>query len=423
MGKHFHGSVVSSRYIRNGLAILALGYRRLHPCNPCNPWLILLCLVTCLQSANAITNTITFSLVRFQQGPATNRHVLITPLQLTPETNQIAVYDRLSFITDTNGLIVITNKMAGLYQVDIQAPPDKTTFAILVSTNNGSFSADTLQVAMPRTVSRPQDYPYSAQASDARYLKLASSVDGLLTNNFSGTITASGFSAGTISSITNRADYFFGDGSGLTRLSGVGGGTQFTNGNGAGTSLTNFNNLTATGTVTAAKLTVAGISDFLTNKNGSFSVQTADSPGLSSAILTPSGFTGDGNRLTNIPITSIVSPGQIITNHNASAVTLSSTVTATAFVGDGAGLSNVPFSRSQPWTPLICVLQGDSVTANNANYSTWLTNVFGWQFAWHTNSAVPGAWMVNAYNVWTNSIKPLVPTNGSGTSMLWCCYI
>lgn len=207
-----------------GARLSAIGSRRSHPCNPCNPWLILVFLVTCLQSADAITNTITFPITSFAQSAATNRPVLITPLQLTPATNQIASYDRLRLFSDTNGLITITNMMAGLYQVDIQAPPDKTTFAILVPTTTGTYSADTLQVAMPRTVNRPQDYPYSAQASDARYYRLVGAPGGLLTNNYPDTITAGGFDGGTFtgSNFVATAGFagFSGDGSGLTNILG-----------------------------------------------------------------------------------------------------------------------------------------------------------------------------------------------------------
>jgi len=114
------------------------------------------------------SSTVSFNLVQFPTTPATNRLVIITPIQLTPATNQVATYDRLAYNSGTNGQFTITNLIPGLYQVSIQAPPDTTTFAILAPTN-GTVSADTLIVSFPKTVARPQDYSYSASASDARY--------------------------------------------------------------------------------------------------------------------------------------------------------------------------------------------------------------------------------------------------------------
>jgi hypothetical protein len=58
-------------------------------------------------------------------------------------------------------------------------------------------------------------------------------------------------------------------------------------------------------------------------------------------------FTGSGAGLTSIPMTGIVQPGLILTNGNSGAVTFSNTVTVDAghqFSGSGAGLTSIPGS-------------------------------------------------------------------------------
>ena len=126
--------------------------------------------LTCLISLTSLISLPAFSEnVTFSNPAATNRLVILTPLQLTPGPGQSAVYDRQTFTTDTNGCFTVTNMTAGTWQVAVQAPPDLTTFAILVSTNADSVTMDKISIAMPRTVTHPQDYSYSASASDARY--------------------------------------------------------------------------------------------------------------------------------------------------------------------------------------------------------------------------------------------------------------
>ncbi len=111
-----------------------------------------------------------FSLVNLGVQPATNRSVIITPIILEPGPGQVAVYDRVLRNTGLSGKFYLTNLMVGMYRVTVQTPPDTTTYAIAVTTNDvGRVSADKMLVAMPTAVVRPQDYPYSAQASDRRY--------------------------------------------------------------------------------------------------------------------------------------------------------------------------------------------------------------------------------------------------------------
>jgi hypothetical protein len=109
--------------------------------------------------------------VFYYNPAATNRSILCTPLQTQDPQGTSPLYDRVRGTISTNGYFWYTNMGPGLWQVTVQAPPDPTTFAILVPDEAGVFSMDALIVAFPKTVNRPQDYSYSAAASDKRYAR------------------------------------------------------------------------------------------------------------------------------------------------------------------------------------------------------------------------------------------------------------
>lgn len=103
---------------------------------------------------------------------AAGRKVILTPLALFPAPSQVAVYDRLSATNGTDGTLTVSNLTAGLWQADLLGPPDRTRLCIGVEhngTGGALVDASTIGRATPESVRRPQDYAYSAQASDARY--------------------------------------------------------------------------------------------------------------------------------------------------------------------------------------------------------------------------------------------------------------
>jgi hypothetical protein len=121
-------------------------------------------------SARAAT-TIQFNVPALTGIGVTNRSMLITPIALFPDDpTQTPAYDRQRFTTDTNGMIGVSNMMNGLYQCDVQRPPDATRFYIQF-TNAGAFAQAGMWVVVPgaETISPPHSVAYSAQASDARY--------------------------------------------------------------------------------------------------------------------------------------------------------------------------------------------------------------------------------------------------------------
>lgn len=91
-------------------------------------------------------------------------------------------------------------------------------------------------------------------------------------------------------------------------------------------------NITATNTITGAtvtanKIMLTGVNDFLTNSGSSFSVQTDDSPGQTSTILTPTGFVGNGSGLSNV-VASHVS-GTLTNDTTGNAATATTATSAT----------------------------------------------------------------------------------------------
>ena len=103
---------------------------------------------------------------------ATNRSVVVTPLALYPATNHVVAYDRVKFTTGTNGSFTVSNMTAGLYQMEVKAPPDKTLFSFVVATNGTGgavVNVSTILVAATNATCPAQNTAYSMAASDARY--------------------------------------------------------------------------------------------------------------------------------------------------------------------------------------------------------------------------------------------------------------
>jgi hypothetical protein len=131
-------------------------------------------LLRVFESPRCQADDVQFALSGFTSGAATNRQVLVTPLALYPPADQAVTYDPVLCGSGSSGAFIISNMIRGLYRADIQAPPARTSFAFFVETNGTGgplVSVDRLQRATPAEVRTPQDYAFSAQASDARYIK------------------------------------------------------------------------------------------------------------------------------------------------------------------------------------------------------------------------------------------------------------
>lgn len=122
-----------------------------------------------LLSALAVSAAdVVFNLRDLTSGAVANRKVLIAPSWLNP-SNAIGALDKWMYRSDTNGSFTITNMVPGIYNCEIQSPPARTPFSILVVDTNATLAAhDLLIVATNRTES-PDSYAWSTTASDARY--------------------------------------------------------------------------------------------------------------------------------------------------------------------------------------------------------------------------------------------------------------
>ena len=373
----------------------------------------LLAIAYCLICLTAPAADLTLNLTHFTQTALTNRAVLIIPVQLTPAAGQIAAYDRTAYTSGTNGLITITNMMAGLYQVEIQAPPTKTSFAILFPTNTtGTFRADSLQVAMPRLVLRPQDYSYSSQASDVRYSPggtiiaalgytttnavtaiLAASplngtnITGTLTNATTGSAASGWPIQWPASSITNStwvtaaitnglASQAYATNAAYAATNGLGAAAfkalNFFDAAGAATAATNgypWTNVTvASATVAASGWPTQWPASSITNSTWLTPATAASQIGTSNLLSTSSPLNGTNltGSLTNstagragsILIQNVVTPSQILTNGNAATATFNNDVTLAGgdadlsvggiIAGNGSGLTNISQTAIAP---------------------------------------------------------------------------
>ena len=115
---------------------------------------------------------------------ATNRSVVVTPVALYPVAGQVAAYDRVKFVTGTNGSFTVSNMTAGLYQAEIKAPPDRTVCSFVVATNGTGgalVNVSTILVAATNATCPAQSVAYSMSASDARYTGIGSVRGGIAT--------------------------------------------------------------------------------------------------------------------------------------------------------------------------------------------------------------------------------------------------
>jgi hypothetical protein len=115
--------------------------------------------------------TVDFNLYNMLTGPTTNRPVLVIPKALVPPAGHVATFDIIPTNTDGNGFFALTNLIQGLYQVNVEAPPQLTSFWILVPTNGAvTYSADAILVVPTNAVAPGQTVAWSSLASDSRYI-------------------------------------------------------------------------------------------------------------------------------------------------------------------------------------------------------------------------------------------------------------
>ena len=123
-----------------------------------------------VNSASALD--VTFNVGDWQQNNVTNRTVIITPVAktLAPPIPLLPAYDRLKTNSSADGSFTNRGMVQGEYRVDIQAPPDLTTFYIYVPINASyATNAYTMQVLPTNQVALGTGFAYSSTASDARY--------------------------------------------------------------------------------------------------------------------------------------------------------------------------------------------------------------------------------------------------------------
>jgi hypothetical protein len=103
-------------------------------------------------------------------APAAERNVVLTPLQ-AQGANEIPVMDKMQTNTDQNGNVWVT-LMPGVYQTAVRPAWGQvgvTEFYFYVDPSNAVQNAFTNLLTATNNTYPPNQYAYSAQASDARY--------------------------------------------------------------------------------------------------------------------------------------------------------------------------------------------------------------------------------------------------------------
>ena len=118
-------------------------------------------------------------------SPATNRNVILTPLQAMG-SNAVPVMDKIQGTTDGNGNW-LPALMPGVYQAQVRpawGQVGTTEFYFYVDPSNAVQSAYTNLLTGTNITWPPNQYAYSAQASDARYVTQTQYQGAISANEF-----------------------------------------------------------------------------------------------------------------------------------------------------------------------------------------------------------------------------------------------
>ena len=119
-----------------------------------------------LQVASAAT--VLFDLHDFTTTATAHRKVIISPVGVTLNGTQIIHADSLLRTSDTYGQIWISNCVPGVYNVEITAPPRRSSFNVTVPETNGVLNA--AQLVSVGTNAAAGGQAYSMATSDTRFV-------------------------------------------------------------------------------------------------------------------------------------------------------------------------------------------------------------------------------------------------------------
>ena len=155
-------------------------------------------------------------------NPAAGRDVVLTPLQ-AQGANEIPVLDKIQTNTDQNGNVWLT-LMPGVYQTDVRPAWGQvgvTEFYFYVDPSNAVQSAFTNLLTATNNTYPPNNYAYSAQASDARYAMLPVTSNDIASVNAGQIVPPLGSGTGILTNVvaTNTAGVVLNLGAGAAFVS------------------------------------------------------------------------------------------------------------------------------------------------------------------------------------------------------------
>lgn len=128
--------------------------------------------------------TVQFFLGDFIGNAVANRNVQVLNVSLPGVNgNQTVINNIGTFTTDGSGFFGLTNVAPGLYVINVMAPPQRTSFQVLVTaTNLGVVNANTILAAASTATFPSASVAWAAAVSDARYARNSNSLGTLSAN-------------------------------------------------------------------------------------------------------------------------------------------------------------------------------------------------------------------------------------------------
>jgi hypothetical protein len=133
--------------------------------------------------------------------PSPNRNVLITPTGASVSGTKIIQSDPKRYTTDSSGQFYTTN-VAGVYDIEVMAPPRRTAFSITVPDTNGLINAS--DIITVSTNQSPVGQAYSMSSSDIRFLQRSN--DWSWNHRFYGTLSITSIVGNVDATVENWAD-------------------------------------------------------------------------------------------------------------------------------------------------------------------------------------------------------------------------
>ncbi len=136
-------------------------------------WILSVLIFTSISVLAETDVVIDLKTAQLQVGTYTNRQLWIQPLSVpTINSPSVVLGQRITAMTDTNGVYVLSNAQVSLYHVTVTAPPSRDDFSFFVTaTDLGSVNASDILVASASATFPSGSVAWAAAVTDLRYAR------------------------------------------------------------------------------------------------------------------------------------------------------------------------------------------------------------------------------------------------------------